>query len=112
MLVATYSNASLQSGKGSVGGKSSNHEVEKGLLTLIASDNPGIQVILCSCMLFVCNFLGVLAIHYFNFWYKLFIQLVSQVRNTICISFLMIMRVLCFFMILIFLQIVSCRFFL
>ncbi|XP_020269631.1 uncharacterized protein LOC109844872 [Asparagus officinalis] len=44
VLVATYSNASLQSGKGSVGGKSSNHEVEKGLLTLIASDNPGIQV--------------------------------------------------------------------
>lgn len=43
VLVATYYNPSLQS-KGSIGGKSSNHEVEKGLLTLIVSDNPGIQV--------------------------------------------------------------------
>lgn len=46
VLVAMYSNASLQS-KGSIGGKFSNHELEKGLLTLIVSDNPGIQVSLC-----------------------------------------------------------------
>lgn len=44
VLVATYPSASLQNGKGSIGAKLSNHEVEKGLLTLIASDIPGIQV--------------------------------------------------------------------
>ncbi|KAH0461909.1 hypothetical protein IEQ34_009484 [Dendrobium chrysotoxum] len=44
VLVATYSHASLQNGKGSLGGKSSVSEVEKGLLTIIASDHPGIQV--------------------------------------------------------------------
>lgn len=43
VLVAAYSQASLQNGKGSSGGKSAN-EVEKGLLTLIASDSPAIQV--------------------------------------------------------------------
>ncbi|KAJ6835226.1 uncharacterized protein M6B38_122485 [Iris pallida] len=45
VLVSTYSHASLPNIKGSWGvGKSSNPEVEKGLLTLITSDNPGIQV--------------------------------------------------------------------
>ncbi|KAL0918409.1 hypothetical protein M5K25_010416 [Dendrobium thyrsiflorum] len=44
VLVATYSHATLQNGKGSLGGKSSVSEVEKGLLTIIASDHPGIQV--------------------------------------------------------------------
>ncbi|KAH7669251.1 Isopenicillin N synthase-like protein [Dioscorea alata] len=43
VLVAAYSQASLQNGKGSSGGKYAN-EVEKGLLTLIASDSPAIQV--------------------------------------------------------------------
>ncbi|MCL7047454.1 hypothetical protein MKW94_014360 [Papaver nudicaule] len=46
VLVAAYSHASLQTGKGAIGGgkPSMNSEIEKGLLTLIASDNPGIQV--------------------------------------------------------------------
>lgn len=46
MLVATYSHASPQNGKGAVlGGKStSNVEIEKGLLTLMSSDSPGIEV--------------------------------------------------------------------
>lgn len=44
VLVATYSHASLQNGKGSLGGKSLVSEVEKGLLTIIASDHPGVQV--------------------------------------------------------------------
>ncbi|KAJ8769879.1 hypothetical protein K2173_008961 [Erythroxylum novogranatense] len=46
VLVATYSHASLQNGKGAIGGgkPAVNGEVEKGLLTLISSDNPGIQV--------------------------------------------------------------------
>ncbi|XP_010940316.1 uncharacterized protein [Elaeis guineensis] len=45
VLVAACSHASLQNGKGLIGGgKSLANEVEKGLLTLIASDSPGIQV--------------------------------------------------------------------
>ncbi|XP_058090381.1 uncharacterized protein LOC131236881 [Magnolia sinica] len=46
VLVASYSHASLQNGKGAIGGgkPAMNSEVEKGLLTLIASDSPGIQV--------------------------------------------------------------------
>ncbi|KAM2329782.1 uncharacterized protein LOC126608716 [Malus sylvestris] len=46
ILVATYSNASLQNGKGAIGGgkPGMNAEVEKGLLTLVSSDSPGIQV--------------------------------------------------------------------
>lgn len=46
VLVATYSNASMQNGKGAIGGgkPGMNGEVEKGLLTLISSDSPGIQV--------------------------------------------------------------------
>ncbi|XP_020097893.1 uncharacterized protein LOC109716751 isoform X1 [Ananas comosus] len=45
VLVASYSHSSLQNGKGPVAGaKSSSTEVEKGLLTLIASDCPGVQV--------------------------------------------------------------------
>ena len=46
VLVATYSNGSLQNGKGAIGGgkPAMNGEVEKGLLTLISSDNPGLQV--------------------------------------------------------------------
>lgn len=49
VLVATYSAASLQNGKGAIGaiggGKPAmNGEVEKGLLTLISSDSPGLQV--------------------------------------------------------------------
>eukprot|EP00268_Persea_americana_P042739 TRINITY_DN427_c1_g1_i13.p1 TRINITY_DN427_c1_g1~~TRINITY_DN427_c1_g1_i13.p1 ORF type:complete len:596 (-),score=128.24 TRINITY_DN427_c1_g1_i13:1755-3542(-) len=46
VLVASFSHASLQNGKGTIGGgKTTMHsEVEKGLLTLIASDNPGLQV--------------------------------------------------------------------
>lgn len=48
VLVAACSHASLQNGKGSIGGgKSLSNEVEKGLLTLIASDSPGIQVFSC-----------------------------------------------------------------
>ncbi|KAJ8625564.1 hypothetical protein MRB53_034094 [Persea americana] len=45
VLVASFSHASLQNGKGTIGGgKTTMHsEVEKGLLTLIASDNPGLQ---------------------------------------------------------------------
>ncbi|XP_042509081.1 uncharacterized protein LOC122084707 isoform X2 [Macadamia integrifolia] len=46
LLVAAYSHPSLQNCKGAiVGGKPAiNSEVEKGLLTLITSDSPGIQV--------------------------------------------------------------------
>ncbi|KAL4186203.1 hypothetical protein AMTRI_Chr09g13020 [Amborella trichopoda] len=46
VLVATYSHASVQNGKVAVGGgkPGMNYEVEKGLLTLIASDCPGLQV--------------------------------------------------------------------
>lgn len=46
VLVATYSHGSLQNGKGAIGGgkPAMNGEVEKGLLTLISSDNPGLQV--------------------------------------------------------------------
>ncbi|CAL8995347.1 unnamed protein product [Prunus brigantina] len=46
VLVATYSNAFMQNGKGAIGGgkPGMNGEVEKGLLTLISSDSPGIQV--------------------------------------------------------------------
>ncbi|OAY75197.1 U-box domain-containing protein 62 [Ananas comosus] len=45
VLVASYSHGSLQNGKGPVAGaKPSSTEVEKGLLTLIASDYPGVQV--------------------------------------------------------------------
>lgn len=46
VLIASCSQASYCNGKDQVGGgKSSITEVEKGLLTLIASDSPGIQVI-------------------------------------------------------------------
>ncbi|XP_019454251.1 PREDICTED: uncharacterized protein LOC109355513 [Lupinus angustifolius] len=46
VLVATYSHASLQNGKGAIGGSKPNlnGEVEKGLLTLISTDTPGLQV--------------------------------------------------------------------
>ncbi|XP_062164204.1 uncharacterized protein LOC133870931 [Alnus glutinosa] len=46
MLVVTYLNASLQNGKGAFGGgkPATNGEVEKGLVTLISSDSPGLQV--------------------------------------------------------------------
>lgn len=46
VLVATYSNAAMQNGKGALGGGKPgiNCEVEKGLLTLISSDSPGLQV--------------------------------------------------------------------
>ena len=46
VLVATYSNSSLQNGRGAIGGgkPTMNGEVEKGLLTLISSDTPGLQV--------------------------------------------------------------------
>lgn len=46
VLVASYSNASMQNGKSGLGGGKPgiNGEVEKGLLTLISSDSPGLQV--------------------------------------------------------------------
>ncbi|KAL4302040.1 hypothetical protein GQ457_10G027500 [Hibiscus cannabinus] len=46
MLVATYSHMSLQNGKGAFGGgkPGTSAEAEKGLLTLISSDGPGLQV--------------------------------------------------------------------
>lgn len=46
VLVGTYSHASLQNGKGAIGGGKPgvNGEDEKGLLTLISSDTPGFQV--------------------------------------------------------------------
>ncbi|GMI87583.1 hypothetical protein like AT3G19895 [Hibiscus trionum] len=46
VLVATYSHMSLQNGKGVFGGgkPGTTAEVEKGLLTLISSDGPGLQV--------------------------------------------------------------------
>ena len=46
VLVATYSHMSLQNGKGAIGGGKlgMSGEVEKGLLTLISSDAPGLQV--------------------------------------------------------------------
>ncbi|XP_010688769.2 uncharacterized protein LOC104902626 isoform X1 [Beta vulgaris subsp. vulgaris] len=46
VLVATYIPAPMQNGKGAIGGgkPSVNGEFEKGLLTLISSDTPGLQV--------------------------------------------------------------------
>ncbi|TKY67706.1 U-box domain-containing protein 62 [Spatholobus suberectus] len=46
VLVVTYAHASLQNGRGAIGGgkPTMNGEVEKGLLTLISSDTPGLQV--------------------------------------------------------------------
>ncbi|KAK9676488.1 hypothetical protein RND81_11G080300 [Saponaria officinalis] len=46
VLVATYLHDSMQTGKGAIGGgkPSINGEFEKGLLTLISSDIPGLQV--------------------------------------------------------------------
>ncbi|TYI43599.1 hypothetical protein ES332_A01G180700v1 [Gossypium tomentosum] len=46
VLVASYSHMSLQNGKGAIGGgkPGTAGEVEKGLLTLISSDGPGLQV--------------------------------------------------------------------
>ncbi|ESW03669.1 hypothetical protein PHAVU_011G032200 [Phaseolus vulgaris] len=46
VLVATYSHSSLQNGRGAIGGgkPTMNGEVEKGLLTLISSDTPGLQI--------------------------------------------------------------------
>ncbi|KAL4319247.1 hypothetical protein GQ457_18G023390 [Hibiscus cannabinus] len=46
MLVAIYSHMSLQNGKGALGGgkPGTTAEFEKGLLTLISSDGPGLQV--------------------------------------------------------------------
>ncbi|XP_071706852.1 uncharacterized protein [Rutidosis leptorrhynchoides] len=46
VLVASYLQTSLQKGKGAIGGGNitTNHEIEKGLLTLVCSDAPGLQV--------------------------------------------------------------------
>ncbi|KAJ7954508.1 U-box domain-containing protein [Quillaja saponaria] len=46
ILVATYSHSSFQNGKGAIGGgkPAMNGEIEKGLLTLLSSDTPGLQV--------------------------------------------------------------------
>uniref|UniRef100_A0A803LRR9 PUB 62/63 C-terminal domain-containing protein n=1 Tax=Chenopodium quinoa TaxID=63459 RepID=A0A803LRR9_CHEQI len=46
VLVATYFHSPMQNGKGAIGGgkPSINGEYEKGLLTLISSDTPGLQV--------------------------------------------------------------------
>ena len=50
MLVATYFHAAVQNGKAAIGGakSSTTGEVEKGLLTLISSDRPGLQVLVLS----------------------------------------------------------------
>ena len=46
VLVASYSNTSMPNVKGTTGGGKPgiNGEIEKGLLTLISSDSPGLQV--------------------------------------------------------------------
>lgn len=46
VLVLTFSNAQSQNGKGAIGGGklAANGEVEKGLLTLLCADAPGLQV--------------------------------------------------------------------
>ncbi|KAM3235124.1 putative protein isoform X1 [Capsicum annuum] len=46
VVVATFSNTTSQNGKGAIGGGKlvTNREVEKGLLTLVSSDAPGLQV--------------------------------------------------------------------
>lgn len=46
VIVASYLNTSLQKGKGAIGGGNvtTNSESEKGLLTLVSSDAPGLQV--------------------------------------------------------------------
>lgn len=48
VVVATFSNTTSQNGKGAIGGGKlvTNGEVEKGLLTLVSSDAPGLQVFL------------------------------------------------------------------
>jgi hypothetical protein len=64
VLVVTYLNASLQNGKGAIGGgkPATNGEVEKGLVTLISSDSPGLQVssycLMVTLILNNCDFLG------------------------------------------------------
>jgi hypothetical protein len=64
MLVVTYLNASLQNGKGAFGGgkPATNGEVEKGLVTLISSDSPGLQVssylLMITLILNNCDFLS------------------------------------------------------
>lgn len=67
VLVATYFNTPLQMGKGAIGGGklATNGEVEKGLLTLISSDAPGLQVyfhhtitILITWLFCLCGFLN------------------------------------------------------
>ncbi|XP_055802068.1 uncharacterized protein LOC129871207 isoform X2 [Solanum dulcamara] len=46
VVVATFSNTTSQNGKGAIGGGKliTNGEVEKGLLTIVSSDAPGLQV--------------------------------------------------------------------
>ncbi|KAH0777825.1 hypothetical protein KY290_009236 [Solanum tuberosum] len=46
VVVATFSNTTSQNGKGAIGGGKlvTNGEVEKGLLTLVSSDAPGLKV--------------------------------------------------------------------
>ncbi|XP_059309182.1 uncharacterized protein LOC132060257 isoform X1 [Lycium ferocissimum] len=46
VVVSTFSNTTSQNGKGAIGGGKlvTNGEVEKGLLTLVSSDAPGLQV--------------------------------------------------------------------
>lgn len=63
VLVATYLIASLQNGKGAIGGgkPAMNGEVEKGLVTLVSSDSPGLQVsfyyLMMTLILNECGFL-------------------------------------------------------
>lgn len=56
VLVATYSHEALQNGKGVIAGGMlrTNVETEKGLLTLITTDAPGIQVFV-SCIYIFCQ---------------------------------------------------------
>lgn len=73
MLVATYFAASLQNGKGTTsGGKSSvSGEFEKGLLTLVSSDAPGLQVSGPSIIFFLLQTLElyVSITHFLTFFY-------------------------------------------
>jgi hypothetical protein len=64
VLAVTHLNASLQNGKGAIGGgkPATNGEVEKGLVTLISSDSPGLQVsfyyLMMTLILNNCGFLS------------------------------------------------------
>lgn len=62
VLVASYLHIPLQKGKGAIGGGNitTNNESEKGLLTLVCSDAPGIQVYFITRILLIVSMFNIL----------------------------------------------------